>query len=232
MNVSVGREPENWEKSWQYLVSKIPAAEACHDLFKAYFQEIMDWNLKTNLTAKAGAPGIVNHLFIDSLTLSLQLDFNQLHHIVDVGSGAGIPGIPLKILFPHLKVTLLEVKGKKIEFLNYVIQKLGLTDIDVCCLDWRTFNRTQKQPVDLFVTKAAFGDEEIVRMFRNNCNYTEKCLVYWASNLWQPQEKNLPYIAEQLPYKVGKCSGQFVFFAKNTSWQGGYDRLLFLKNPD
>ena len=80
------------------------------------------------------------------------VDLNKVKVIVDVGSGAGFPGIPLKILFPHLGIILIEVNKKKQRFLQTVIRILELKDIEVCGLDWRTFLRkTMKIKADTIV---------------------------------------------------------------------------------
>ena len=96
-------------------------------LFAAYYDELLAWNNKINLiSAKSEKDIIINH-FIDSLTL-LPYIKSETCQVLDIGSGAGFPGIPLKIAVNSLKVFLLESSRKKTSFLKHVIRSLGLAD--------------------------------------------------------------------------------------------------------
>ena len=68
--------------------------------------------------------------FLDSLSIAKAIDLEQVHSCIDVGTGAGFPGIPIKIAFPHIKVTLLDSLRKRLNFLDEVIRELGLEDIE------------------------------------------------------------------------------------------------------
>ena len=72
---------------------------------------------------------MVKH-FIDSLLIVKSMDINECNSMIDVGTGAGFPGIPIKIMFPHIKVTLLDSLNKRLKFLNYVIEELRLKNIN------------------------------------------------------------------------------------------------------
>ncbi|MBR2700493.1 MAG: 16S rRNA (guanine(527)-N(7))-methyltransferase RsmG [Erysipelotrichaceae bacterium] len=97
--------------------------------FDLYASLLVEWNEKFNLTAITDREGIFVKHFYDSLLL--QAPFKDTDTLCDVGSGAGFPGIPLKIAYPHLKVSLMEPTGKRCVFLNEVISQLKLTDIEV-----------------------------------------------------------------------------------------------------
>jgi len=96
-------------------------------LFAAYYDELLAWNNKMNLiSAKSEKDNIIKH-FIDSLTLLPYIN-HETCRVLDIGSGAGFPGIPLKIAANSLKVFLLESSRKKTSFLKHVIRSLGLAD--------------------------------------------------------------------------------------------------------
>lgn len=98
------------------------------DQFYEYMNLLLEWNKKINLTAIIEVEEIILKHFIDSLTINKYIGENKT--LVDVGTGAGFPGIPLKIYRPDLKVTLVDSLNKRINFLNEVISKLDLKDIN------------------------------------------------------------------------------------------------------
>jgi 16S rRNA (guanine527-N7)-methyltransferase len=96
-----------------------------------YERLLLEWNQKHNLTAIRDTKGIRTKHFLDSFSCILSWKANPPTSLVDVGTGAGLPGIPLKILYPAMQVTLVESVGKKAKFCQHVIEKLGLEGIDV-----------------------------------------------------------------------------------------------------
>ena len=97
--------------------------------FRRYRQELSEWNDRFNLTAITDPGEILFKHFLDSASLLMVYDRPQVR-VLDIGAGAGFPGIPLKILRPRWQVVLLEATGKKITFLRHVIETLGLRDIE------------------------------------------------------------------------------------------------------
>lgn len=94
--------------------------------FLLYFTLLEEWNEKMNLTAIRGYEDVAVKHFVDSVSAVKVQDFKKVHYLLDMGTGAGFPGIPLKIVFPHLRVILMDSLHKRITFLQEVIGQLGL----------------------------------------------------------------------------------------------------------
>jgi 16S rRNA (guanine527-N7)-methyltransferase len=99
--------------------------------FDRYYEELIQWNDKVNLTAITDRGEVYLKHFYDSLTVYSAVDLLKCQSVVDVGSGAGFPGIPLKIAFPHLKLTIIESLNKRVLFLQSLCEKLCLSDVQV-----------------------------------------------------------------------------------------------------
>ena len=110
----------------------IPLSSRQQEQFLLYAELLVSWNERMNLTAITDLPGIIEKHFADSCAAALYPRYlpQGSPRVIDVGTGAGFPGIPLKILFPSWQMTLLDALGKRIRFLEEVIQRLGLTDIE------------------------------------------------------------------------------------------------------
>lgn len=99
--------------------------------FDAYYRELVDWNQRINLTAITDYEEVQIKHFLDSLTIALAWQPARGNNVIDVGTGAGMPGIPLKIAFPDIKLVLLEATAKKVSFLHHIKEKLGLNDVEI-----------------------------------------------------------------------------------------------------
>ena len=97
--------------------------------FLDYYEILTEWNTFMNLTAITEFQEVVTKHFLDSLSIVKAMDMKKVHSLMDVGTGAGFPGLPQKIVFPHIEVTLLDSLNKRVKFLNEVIQSLELEGI-------------------------------------------------------------------------------------------------------
>ena len=120
-------------------LQKLP--QAAHDLlgldlsaeqqgaFERYQRELIAWNDRVNLTAITDPLAVEMRHFLDSLTIQRAARLSAGMKVIDVGAGAGFPGLPLRIVFPAIQLTLLEATGKKIAFLEHVVSELNLTGV-------------------------------------------------------------------------------------------------------
>jgi len=99
--------------------------------FQAYYEELIVWNKRLNLTAITDYQEVQTKHFLDSLTVGLVLNNPSALRVLDVGSGAGLPGVPLKILYPNLSLALTDSVAKKTHFLAHLVRRLGLEGVEV-----------------------------------------------------------------------------------------------------
>jgi 16S rRNA (guanine527-N7)-methyltransferase len=99
--------------------------------FQLYREQLTVWNQRFNLTAITDPQEIEIKHFLDSLTCLLVMDLQEDHRLVDVGSGAGFPGLPLKLIYPDIHLTLVESNRKKVEFMEHMVKLLELTEVEV-----------------------------------------------------------------------------------------------------
>lgn len=169
--------------------------------FDKFYELLVEWNKVMNLTGITEYEEVNEKHFVDSLSIVKAIDMESLQSIIDVGTGAGFPGIPLKIAFPHLKVVLLDSLNKRINFLNEVISELGLTDI-----------------------KTIHGRAED---YAKQTEYREKfdlCVSRAVANLSTLSEYCLPYVSVNglfIPYKSGEIDEELENSKKAVKVLGG-----------
>jgi 16S rRNA (guanine527-N7)-methyltransferase len=125
------------------------------DQFDVYAAELLSWNERINLTAIADRPSIITRHFLDSLRCANSWG-GAPRSLVDIGAGAGFPGLPLKILRPELQLTLVESIAKKAAFLRHMVETLGLTNVNIVVARAEAAGRdpSQRERYDVAVARA------------------------------------------------------------------------------
>ena len=169
--------------------------------FDKFYELLVEWNKVMNLTGITEYEEVNEKHFVDSWSIVKAIDMKSVKSVIDVGTGAGFPGIPLQIAFPHLKVVLLDSLNKRINFLNTVIAELGLTDI-----------------------KTIHGRAED---YAKQTEYREKfdlCVSRAVANLSTLSEYCLPYVSADglfVPYKSGEIDEELENSKKAVKILGG-----------
>jgi len=206
---------EHKEQTDQFLENFIEGAknlgfsfhENILEKFCLYYEVLSFWNRSVNLTGLKTEKEQAVLLFADSLAGSLAFPENQSLSMLDIGTGAGFPGIPLKLAFPSLGVTLMEPRGNKVAFLHTAIGKLGLTGISVLqkrLEECRSILEEDKW--DVAVSKAV-SPGQIMPHVRNILKEDGRLVVFRSANLDNSEtlpgmaiEKEIPY---ELPFGFG-----------------------------
>lgn len=145
----------NKEKFKEELLKlNIKLSKEQEDKLDKFYNLLIIWNEKINLTSITLREDVYLKHFYDSLTLIKVIDLNQDLKLLDVGTGAGFPGIVLKIVFPNLKITLLDSLNKRINYLNEIIKELELTDIETICMRCEDYARINREKYDVAVARA------------------------------------------------------------------------------
>ena len=134
----------------------IQLSEVQVEQFMKYKLLLQEWNEKMNLTAITEDREVITKHFLDCMTINKALNMNDQKTVIDIGTGAGFPGLVIKIAFPHLKVTLVDALKKRLTFLETVINELGLTDIE--CIHSRAEdlgkNKQYREGFDICASRA------------------------------------------------------------------------------
>lgn len=181
--------------------------------FIKFYEMLVEWNKVMNLTGITEYDEVVMKHFVDSLSIVKVNGFDNVTSIIDVGTGAGFPGIPLKIVLPEIKITLLDSLHKRIKFLNAVIDELELENIETIHGRAEDFSKKEdyREQYDLCVSRA-------------------------VANLATLSEYCLPYVKEDgyfLPYKSGDIKEEAANSKKAVKILGGsIEDIISFEIPD
>ena len=124
--------------------------------FDIYYKFLIEYNEITNLTRITDEEEVYYKHFYDSLTIVKSIDMHKINTLCDMGAGAGFPSIPLKIIYPHLKLTIIDSLGKRITFLKLLVEKLKLDHVFLVYDRIENYAKTHHDKFDL-VTARALG---------------------------------------------------------------------------
>lgn len=119
-----------------------------------YYNLLIEWNEKINLTSITEKKDVYLKHFYDSLTVVKVIDLKEIKTLCDIGTGAGFPGVVLKIIFPNLKLVLVDSLNKRIEFLKVVCKKLGLENVEFVHSRIEDYAKNNKELFDVVTSRA------------------------------------------------------------------------------
>ncbi|MBQ8815385.1 MAG: 16S rRNA (guanine(527)-N(7))-methyltransferase RsmG [Lachnospiraceae bacterium] len=211
--------------------------------FYRYYEMLVETNKVMNLTAITEFPDVLVKHFVDSGALMKVMDLKNCKKLIDIGTGAGFPGIPLKILYPHLQVTLLDSLNKRINFLRQVVNELGLENVELLHGRAEDYARRKeyRECYDICVSRAV----------ANLSTLSEYCIPYIKKNgLFVPYKSGkIAEELEQAGYAIKELGcvlekseemclpgteieRMFVFIKKNRSTPGKYPRKAGLPGKE
>ena len=192
-------EKSKFEEELEKL--NINLTEHQKEQFDRYYEMLVEWNNVMNLTGITDYDEVNLKHFTDSLTLVRNIDMNKIDAVIDIGTGAGFPGLPIKIAFPHIHVVLLDSLNKRIKFLNAVIEELDLADVET--LHGRAEDYAKRKEY-----REQF-DFVVSRAVANLASLSEYCLPYVKAGGFF------------VPYKSGSIDEELAEAEKAVSVLGG-----------
>ncbi|HLB55929.1 MAG TPA: 16S rRNA (guanine(527)-N(7))-methyltransferase RsmG [Coxiellaceae bacterium] len=176
----------------------------------SYLQLLQKWNKTYNLTAITDFEKMISHHLLDSLSIT---PFISGNNIVDVGSGAGLPGIPLAIFFTDKKFTLIDSVGKKTRFISHAARELGLTNVQV--FNGRAEEYPTQHGFDTMMARAVASIDELIKIAEHLLNKTGILLMMKSDEL---PDKKYHARVEKL-HVPGIDANRTLIIMEKTLWQ-------------
>jgi len=175
--------------------------------FEVYFKFLIEYNKITNLTRITDEEEVYFKHFYDALTIIKSVDFNSIKTLCDMGAGAGFPSIPLKIIYPHLYITIIDSLGKRITFLKQLIEKLNLEHVFLVYDRIENYAKNHHNQFDL-VTARALGKLPLILELGLPMNKIDSFFVAYKSKNYKEELSDSSNALIQLGGKLEKV----VFF--------------------
>lgn len=197
------------------------------DQFVRYYELLVEWNSFMNLTGITEFSEVLKKHFIDSISLFSYVNQNSISSLIDVGTGAGFPGLPLKIVCPELKVTLLDSLDKRIKFLNCVIDELELQNI--------TAIHGRAEDYASNMEHREFYDMAVSRAVANLSTLSEYCLPFvkkdgiFVSYKSETLEEEVINATNAIQILGGRIMNKYSFYLPGTDI---YRTLCFIEKVD
>lgn len=195
---------ENYIKK-KFLEEEIEITGRQAGQFKDYYEILVETNKVMNLTAVTEFKEVVSRHFLDSAMAVKYYDFSTVHNFIDVGTGAGFPGIPIKILYPQISATLLDSLGKRLTFLKKIVDNLNLDRVELVHGRAEDFGRNPdyREKYDLCFSRAVANlstlSEYCVPFIKRGGTF----LAYKSGEMEEELEKAKPAI-KKLGCKTGR----------------------------
>ena len=197
------------------------------DQFVRYYELLVEWNSFMNLTGITEFSEVLKKHFIDSISIFSYVNQNSIGSLIDVGTGAGFPGLPLKIVCPELKVTLLDSLDKRIKFLNCVIDELELQNI--------TAIHGRAEDYASNMEHREFYDMAVSRAVANLSTLSEYCLPFvkkdgiFVSYKSETLEEEVINATNAIQILGGRIMNKYSFYLPGTDI---YRTLCFIEKVD
>ena len=197
------------------------------DQFVRYYELLVEWNSFMNLTGITEFSEVLKKHFIDSISIFSYVNQNSISSLIDVGTGAGFPGLPLKIVCPELKVTLLDSLDKRIKFLNCVIDELELQNI--------TAIHGRAEDYASNMEHREFYDMAVSRAVANLSTLSEYCLPFvkkdgiFVSYKSETLEEEVINATNAIQILGGRIMNKYSFYLPGTDI---YRTLCFIEKVD
>ena len=176
-----------------------PTTQQLQQLEK-FYQLLIDWNKKINLTRITDKEDVYLKHFYDSLTIIKEIDLSKVNTLCDVGTGAGFPGIVLKIFYPNLKITLIDSLLKRVNYLNEIIKELKLKDIKAIHTRGEDYHET----FDIVTARAVANIEKLLKYTMHLVNKNGK-LIAMKGNIEEELTKDVKNRINK-KYKITKIN--------------------------